>query len=199
MSTHSPPIDDPLHADRTLVAAIARGKQGAFAQLVQQYQRLCWHIIDRLVRHPEDTRELCQEVFLRVHQCLHQYRGESALKSWIAQIAYSIAKRHLERKRIPLAEQLNTDSAEPTQTAPSNALDLATHINDQQMQKALYRAIDALAPLPRTVLMLYHIDELSITEIAAITSLAEGTIKSHLHRSRAQLRSILQGRLGESL
>ena len=90
--------------DQALVNAVLNGSPGAFERLVRDYQKLCWHVIQRMVGHVEDTRELCQETFLLVHQYLHQYRNESALKSWIAQVAYSVAKRHLERKRIPLAE-----------------------------------------------------------------------------------------------
>ena len=90
--------------DRALVDAVLANRAGAFEQLVRDYQGLCWHVIQRMVRHPEDTRELCQEAFLRVHRYLHQYRFDSPLKSWIGQVAYSVARRHLERKRIPVAE-----------------------------------------------------------------------------------------------
>ena len=93
-----------MDADRTLVEAVLANRAGAFEQLVRDYQGLCWHIIQRMVRHPEDTRELCQEAFLRVHRYLQQYRFDSPLKSWIGQVAYSVAKRHLERKRIALAD-----------------------------------------------------------------------------------------------
>ena len=89
--------------DRALVEAVLANRAGAFEQLVRDYQGLCWHIIQRMVKHPEDTRELCQEAFLRVHRYLHQYRFDSPLKSWIGQVAYSVARRHLERKRIALA------------------------------------------------------------------------------------------------
>ena len=60
-----------------------------------------------------------------------------------------------------------------------------------------YRAaMDALPPLQRTVLTLYHLDEAPIAEIAVITGLSEGTIKSHLFRSRQRLRACLEARLG---
>ena len=100
MGSSEPPGID---ADRVLVAAVLR-RARSFETLVHDHQRLCWHIINRMVRHPDDTRELCQDTFLRVHRYLHQYRFESALKTWIGQVAYSVARRHLERKRIPLAE-----------------------------------------------------------------------------------------------
>ena len=90
--------------DRTLVDAVLANAPGAFARLVREYQGLCWHIIHRMVRHPEDTRELCQDTFLKVHQNLHQYRYESALKSWIGRVAYTVALRHLERKSIALVD-----------------------------------------------------------------------------------------------
>ena len=93
-----------MDADRALVEAVLANRAGAFEQLVREYQGLCWHVVQRMVRHPEDTRELCQEAFLRVHRYLHQYRFDSPLKSWIGQVAYSVAKRHLERKRIALAD-----------------------------------------------------------------------------------------------
>jgi RNA polymerase sigma-70 factor (ECF subfamily) len=59
--------------------------------------------------------------------------------------------------------------------------------------------MESLPPLQRTVLTLYHLDELTIPEIASITGLAEGTIKSHLFRSRRQLRGVLERRIGATL
>ena len=51
-----------MDADRALVEAVLANRAGAFEQLVRDYQGLCWYVIQRMVRHPEDTRELCQEV-----------------------------------------------------------------------------------------------------------------------------------------
>jgi RNA polymerase sigma-70 factor (ECF subfamily) len=178
--------------DRNLVTAVLGKVPGAFEQLVRDYQGLCWHIIQRMVRHPEDTRELCQETFLRVHQCLHQYRFDAALKSWIGQVAYSVAKRHLERKRIPLAEPAADADGLSLLDHVGDGFDLETATADDEIARHLHAAIESLPPLQRTVLTLYHLDELPIAEVAAITGLAEGTIKSHLFRSRKLLRDALQ-------
>jgi RNA polymerase sigma-70 factor (ECF subfamily) len=187
----------PANPDRELVDAVLRGAPGAFERLVRDYQGLCWHIVYRMVRHPEDARELCQETFLRVHQCLHQYRYESALKSWIGQVAYSIALRHLQRKRIPLLEPAADDEeiSSPLENL-GDGFDLEQAFGDAQVARRLHAAIDALPPVQRTVLTLYHLEEASIPEIAAITGLASGTIKSHLFRARLRLRTVLEGRLG---
>jgi RNA polymerase sigma-70 factor (ECF subfamily) len=187
-----PGIDD----DRVLVQAVLAGAPGAFETLVRDYQRLCWHIINRMVRHPDDTRELCQDTFLRVHRYLHQYRFESALKSWIGQVAYSVARRHLERKRIPLAEPVGDDDPIAQVELVSDGFDLEAASADNELGALLRAEIEALPPLQRTLLTLYHLDEVPIPEIANITGLAAGTIKSHLFRCRAVLRGRLQARIG---
>jgi DNA-directed RNA polymerase specialized sigma24 family protein len=99
-----PVQQSPEELDRELVTAVLANRPGAFERLVAAHQGLCWHIIYRIVRHPEDARDLCQESFMRVYRYLSGYRYESSLKTWIGRIAYSTAVRHLERKRIPLLE-----------------------------------------------------------------------------------------------
>jgi RNA polymerase sigma factor (sigma-70 family) len=185
-----------IDADRMLVAAVLAGSAGAFETLVRDHQRLCWHIINRMVRHPDDTRELCQDTFLRVHRYLHQYRFESALKTWIGQVAYSVARRHLERKRIPLVEPVGDEDSIGLVEQVPDGFDLEAASANAEIGAALHKEIEALPPLQRTVLTLYHLDELPIAEIARITGLSAGTIKSHLFRCRARLRGRLQERLG---
>lgn len=192
MSNESTSLDE----DRTLAAAVLAGDGRAFERLVRDYQRLCWHVIQRMVRHVEDTRDLCQETFLRVHQYLHQYRGESSLKAWIAQVAYSVAKRHLERKRIPIAEDSEENDGISLLDRAPDAFDLEAATIEGESSGLLHEAIEHLAPLQRTILTLYHLDEMPIGEIAQVTGLAEGTIKSHLFRSRKQLRDALADRMG---
>ncbi len=182
-------------ADAARVAAVLAGAPGAFEALVRDYQRLAWHVVQRMVRHPEDTRELCQDVFLRVHRYLPQYRADAPLKAWIAQVAYSVARRHLERRRIPLADPIDGDALAPAERV-ADAFDLAAAHADDDEARHLHAAIDALPPLQRTLLTLYHLEELPIADIATITGLAEGTIKSHLFRTRKALRAVLEDRIG---
>lgn len=189
-----------MNPDRELVEAVLARRAGAFERLVAEYQGLCWHIIQRLVRHPEghpeDTRELCQETFLRVYQYLHQYRYESALKSWIGRVAYAVGLRHLERRQVPLLDEAGQEQADAALLQESDGFDLEAAWADADLRRRLQAAIEALPPLQRTLLTLYHLDELAIGEIAEITGLAAGTIKSHLFRSRLRLRELLQHRFG---
>ena len=190
-----------MDADRALVEAVLANRPGAFERLVRESQGLCWHVIQRMVRHPEDTRELCQEAFLRVHRYLHQYRYDSPLKSWIGQVAYSVARRHLERKRVPLAEHTFESGADD-----EDGLSLLDNIGDGTdlqaeharpgEERALPAPLEKPPPPPPTILTLYYLEELPIGEIASITGIAEGSIKSHLFRSRQKLRERLESRIG---
>ncbi|MGN6704688.1 MAG: RNA polymerase sigma factor [Rhodanobacter sp.] len=181
--------------DRELVDAVLANRPGAFERLVREHQGLCWHIIQRMVRNPEDARELCQDTFLRVHQCLHQYRGESALKSWIGRVAYTIALRHLQHRRIALVDHGDDDGVALVENL-GDGFDLEAACADEETARLLHAAIEALPPLQRTLLTLYYLEETTIPEIARITGLASGTIKSHLFRSRLRLRGALEARTG---
>ncbi|MGH8147665.1 MAG: RNA polymerase sigma factor [Rhodanobacteraceae bacterium] len=187
-------MDDAREAERELVDAVLANRPGAFERLVREYRGLCWHIIQRMVRNPEDVRELCQDTFLRVYQCLRQYRGECALKSWIGRIAWTIAARHLQRKHIPLVDDADDD--EPLLDNVADRFDLEAAYASDETMRHLQEAIESLPPLQRTLLTLYYLEEMPISDIASVTGMANGTIKSHLFRSRLRLRGALEARAG---
>lgn len=183
-----------MEDDRALVTAVLERAPGAFERLVARHQALVWHLVYRMVRHPEDARELCQDVFLRVHQRLHQYRFESALATWIGRVAFSVASRHLQRKRLPMTE---VDEPEMDAMASvGDGFDLEAACADRETMDHLRGAIDALPPLQRTLVTLYHLDELGIAQIGDITGLPEGTVKNYLFRARQRLRRELETKLG---
>jgi RNA polymerase sigma factor (sigma-70 family) len=181
------------------VRAVLDRQAGAFEALVRDDQKLCWHIVFRMVRDPDDARDLCQEAFLRVHRQLHQFRFECPLKSWIGRLAYSIALRHLERRRAAPVTHLDDEDPSVVDTLADDSFDLEADSSDQQIAQRLREGVDALPAVPRTVVTLFHLEELSIAEIATITGMNEGTIKSHLFRARLTLRDWLRRReLGPS-
>ncbi|MGE4071047.1 MAG: RNA polymerase sigma factor [Lysobacterales bacterium] len=186
-----------MSTDELLVQAVLARQPGAFERLVRAHQGLVWHLLERMVRHPEDTRELSQEVFLRVHQKLEQYRFESSLATWIGRIAFSIATRHLQRKRLPMDEPAAGHEADQdTLDRVSDDFDLAEACSDADLMACVSRELDALPPLQRTLIELYHFEELGIAEISNITGQPEGTVKNSLFRARRRLRERLELAMG---
>ena len=178
--------------DRQLVEAALANRPGAFAALVRQHEKLVWHLVYRMVSHPEDTRELSQEVFLQVYRKLGQFRFESALATWIGRIAFSLAARHVKRNKLPLAEPMREDEEQvsPTERVPDD-FDLAAACEDANLIARVQAAMEELEPLPRSILGMYYQQDLGVAEIAEITALPAGTIKSHLYRTRLRLREVL--------
>ena len=111
--------------DRQLVASVLARAPGAFERLVSRHQALVWHLVYRMVQHPEDARELSQDVFLRVHERLVQFRAESSLATWIGRVAFSVATRHLQRKRLPMADAGADEDASPAWERVADDFDLA--------------------------------------------------------------------------
>jgi RNA polymerase sigma factor (sigma-70 family) len=176
------------------VRAVLDRSPGAFEALVRDYQKLCWHIVFRMVRDADDARDLCQETFLRVHRQLHQFRFECPLKSWIGRIAYSIALRHLERRRAAPVTHFESEGEGAAESLVDESFDLEVASGDEQLAARLREGVDALPAVPRTLVTLYHLEELPICDIATITGMSEGTIKSHLFRARATLGDWLRRR-----
>ena len=189
-------MDEPRAEDRELVTAVLARAPGAFERLVARHQKLVWHLVYRMVQHPEDARDLSQEVFLRVYQRLGQYRFESALATWIGRVAFSVSTRHLQRRKLPIVEAGADDDTGAAWEQVGDGFDLEAACADHELTGLLGQAIERLPAIQRTLVTLYHVDELPIGEIAAITGLPEGTIKNYLFRARAKLRQVLEPKIG---
>lgn len=176
--------------DLTLVKRVLNNEPGSFDELVNQYQKLVWHIISRLVQNSEDTLELSQEVFLQVYNKLGQYKGESQLATWIGRIAYHFAVRFLQKQ----GRQLDECDINSAENETGTDVSQSEHIHHQQMQLQIRAAVEQLPLIQQTVVSLYHLEEMTLYEIAEICDLPQGTIKSHLFRARKRLKQMLQAK-----
>ena len=182
--------------DQELVSAVLAREAGAFERLVARHQKLVWHLVYRMVQHPEDARELCQDVFFRVHERLNQYRFESALSTWIGRVAFSVATRHLQKKKLPMVEPAADDEGGTAWEGVSDGFDLEAACADNEVMGLLGHAIEKLPAIQRTLVTLYHLEEMSIGDIASVTGLPEGTVKNYLFRARSRLRQLLEVGMG---
>jgi RNA polymerase sigma factor (sigma-70 family) len=185
-----------MEQERQLVARVNAGDRGAFRDLITRYERLVCHVVFRMVQDAGDREELCQDVFVRVHRNLATYRFESRLSTWIARIAYNTVLNHLEKKRIPLYEDLDVDDAgrgamdRAAFDAPNPADDAAAG----ELKEFVRARVEELPPLFRTAITLYHLDDMSVGDIAVVMGIPAGTVKSYLFRARSLLKEQLLAR-----
>lgn len=171
--------------ERELVREILLGSNAAFERLVARYSKLAAATIARSVNTREDVVDLTQECFLQVYRYLHTFRFKASLGTWIVQVAQSTAAKHV-RKRHPSLTDDGEVQALLDRISVSPGADET--LSAQQLRDRLARAIARLGPAERIVVKLHYLDEMSISEIKAMTGLPEGTIKSHLSRARDKLR-----------
>jgi len=84
-----------MQTEHEIISRIVNGDMTAFKILVKQYEKLVTYMVYKLVRNKEDTQDLCQDVFMKVYKHLPNFRFQSKLSTWIAQIAYRAALNHL--------------------------------------------------------------------------------------------------------
>lgn len=178
--------------NRSLIEEILRGSQAAFRTFVSRHQWLVSHIVFRMVANAADREDVCQDVFLKVFHNLGSFRHDARVSTWVARIAYNACIDHLQRRKIPLLEDLaGEDGSSPLETIadPAEGADAAAETRD------LFARVQAemayLPPQYRAILTLYHLDEMTYEEIVEITGLPMGTVKNYLFRARRQLRDRL--------
>ena len=167
-------------------------------QLVAQVLGGNTQLVFKMIRHPADRPDVAQEVYLKVFKNLAGFKFQAKLSTWVGQIAYNTCLHYLEKKQlvlVDLSEQPPDDSAvvgRPTPTLVAGPdYDPETTLFDQDLAGILSAAIEQLPPLYRTLVSLYHQQELSYEEIGQITSLPDGTVKNYLFRARKQLKQNL--------
>lgn len=178
---------------RLLVKKTLAGNRKAFESIIEQHQRLVSHVVFRMVHNPADQEDVCQDVFLKVYQNLGGFQFESKLSTWIAKIAYNTCLNHLEKKKVPLYDDLSPDERS-LDSVPGGAAQPDELAEGKEIAVLLRSEIDRMPVHYRTILTLYHLDQMSYKEIGQITDLPEGTVKSHLFRARRLLKARLMTR-----
>lgn len=168
--------------ENDLIEQVIKGNEQAFRFLVKQYERLVFHVACRVLDRQEDLEDLCQEVFIKVHNKLPEFRRDSKLSTWIATIAYRLSVNYVNRKKI-LSFHLD-DSSERTRDNFINTETPSDSVERTETRELINKVINSIPEKYRTVLSLYHIEEYSYEEIGKITGLPEGTVKNYIFRAR---------------
>jgi RNA polymerase sigma-70 factor (ECF subfamily) len=188
--------------DQQLVAQVLAGNTAAFGHVVRRTEGLVTQLVFKLIRHPADRPDIAQEVYLKVFKNLAGFKFQAKLSTWVGQITYNTCLHYLEKKQLVLLDPAETgpdDSPADGHRAPPALVagpdyDPEAALFDQDLAGILGSAIEQLPPLYRTLISLYHQQELSYEEIAQITSLPDGTVKNYLFRARKLLKQQLLAR-----
>ena len=172
-----------------LIQQICNGNPQAFRYLVKQYERLVFHVAAKLLNRQEDLEDVCQEVFVKVHQKLPDFRGDSKLSTWIATIAYRISVNHLKKRKYGV--EIDDDERDFLHEDMITNEHPEQIVEKEELKKYVRKMVDRLPEQYKTVLSLYHLEEMGYKEIVEITGLPEGTVKNYIFRARKMLKDLI--------
>lgn len=191
--------------EAVFIARLVARDEAAFSELVTVYERRVFALVHRMLGRRDEAEDLSQEVFVQVFKSIDQFRGDAKLSTWIYRIAVNLCKNramYLSRRHANSHDDIDAmvDRA-PLSMAKGAAVSNVSRpdelVEGMQMEVIVKAAIAKLEPDFREVLVLRDVEDLSYEEIVAITGLPEGTVKSRIHRARAQLRALIERALKE--
>jgi RNA polymerase sigma-70 factor (ECF subfamily) len=184
--------------DQEVVRRAGGGEEAAYRELLRRYQGPVFSLIYRMVRDRALAEDLAQETFVKALNALDTYRPEFKFSSWLFKIANNVAIDHLRRRQL---ETLSLDGGpdaltprevdESRPVVPDRSETPLQEVEARELGAALERAIGKLRPEYRACIILRHIEDRPYEDIAEILDLPLGTVKTYLHRARAELKEIL--------
>lgn len=182
--------------DREIINQVLQGNTQLFALLVEKYQKSIFNYVFRLVRQKQEAEDLAQETFVKAFFALSKYDNSYQFSTWIFRIALNLCRDHFRKKKGPLFslhEPIGDDeNSELADMIEQQAfLDPDGEVLNQELRTKLEKAIDQLPFKFKQVVILRHLENLSYEEIAQVTGLPIGTVKTYLHRARKTLRKEL--------
>ncbi len=177
--------------DAELVARTVAGAEEAFRDLVLRYQRPVYNLIVRMVRDPALAEDLAQDVFVKAYTRLSTYDPRHRFSSWIFTIAHNTVIDWVRRGRllaVPLDDVHESERNrlfDRTDRGPEEAA------VQSDLADAIDGALDRLRPEYRQAIVLRYHEELSHEEISRVMRIPVGTVKTFLHRGRAELARLL--------
>ncbi len=178
--------------EKTLVEAAQAGDLAAFNELVLKYQDQAYNVAYRLLNDAESAADAVQESFFKVYRRIEQYRGGS-FRAWLLRIVTNTCYDTLRLRKRHYASCLDSETLPPDRDRRLSDLRSSPHddVVRRELNSLLTRAIMQLPPGQRTVLVMCDVEGFEYHEVADMTGLALGTVKSRLSRARTKVRGLL--------
>jgi len=199
---------DPSAAiEAAFVKRLCARDETAFNELVRLYERRIHALVYRMLGHRHEAEEITQEVFVQVFKSVDQFRGDCKLSTWLFRVAVNLCKNRIKyhARRGGGAHQDYDAIAEGNAAADAKGVSVGTVdrpdelVAGLQLEHIVRQAIAQIDADFRELVILRDVEDLSYDEIAAVTELPRGTVKSRIHRGREQLKALVERMLGEKL
>jgi RNA polymerase sigma-70 factor (ECF subfamily) len=173
--------------EQQLVQQAQAGDTAAFAALVEMHGQFVYNLALRTLNNTQEAEDVAQETFVRAWQGLAHFRAAAQLRTWLYRITTNLCYNRLPRLKADLEALVPANAVLlPERTRPVEVEMITAELREQ-----IYTAVDQLPETYRLLITLRHTDGYSYEEIAEITQMPLGTVKTALFRARQQLREAL--------
>ncbi len=182
--------------EKQLIASVRTGDQAALRQLVDLHKDRLHSFIWRMTRHEQDAEDICQDAFLRAFASLDTFSDEYRFSTWLFTIGYRLCLNSLRRKHAITGDVDIESLTVATSETPATMLESK---EAAELRETVWGAVDQLTPVQRATVLLFYRHELSCQDISRILDVPTPTVKSHLHRARGRLETMLESLREEDL
>lgn len=190
-------LDLERDSDNALVRRAREGDYSAFEQLFDRHRQLVYRFAYQMVPRRDDAEDIVQEAFVRAYQNLHRYRDEAKFTTWLLRIVSNLCtdQARMSQRRTALEQQEAADSLGWMTRGVTE--DPVENLDGERRVLALRKALNALPPHHRTVIVLRDIEEREYSDIAQILGCTVGGAKLRVLRARRALRDRVAPLLGD--
>jgi len=191
-------VIDTDRTDQELVRLCLKGQERAAHELVSRYQRPVFSFIFRMVRDRELAEDLAQDTFVRAFDRLAQYDPGYKFSSWLFKVGHNLTVDHIRRRELDTVsihgapDAVTSDQQEATSVTLESEFERPDELLEaRELGASIEEAIERLRPEYRTAILLRHVEGYSYDEISEVMEIPLGTVKTYIHRARAELQDML--------
>lgn len=185
-------VNESIPTDRDLIARTLEGDGGAFAVLVDRFQRKIYRVAYAIVRNDVEADTVTQDTFIQAYTHLSRFQGRSEFQTWLTRIAINRSRDSLRRRRfISFFNGEPDEEREGVLELVDDRPDPEREIMAHQLRAAIEKAERRLSPQQKVIFRLRHYEDYSLEEIAAALHLRAGTVRAHLFRAIHKIRQEL--------
>ncbi len=186
--------------DRQLAQWACEGRERAFREILTRYERPVFSLVYRMIRDRSRAEDVAQEAFIKAFNAIQSYNPSYKFSSWMFKIANNLAIDHLRRRELDTVSIHGSAHADSNEEAERSRITLVDegespeeYVENRELGSQIERAMGRLRPEYRTAIVLRHVEGHSYEEISQVMEVPLGTVKTYIHRARAELKELLAG------
>jgi RNA polymerase sigma-70 factor (ECF subfamily) len=185
----------PRSDETDLVARLKQGDESAFSTIVETRKDLVYNTALGLLQNTGDAEDITQEVFIKVYESVHQFKGESAFSTWLYRIAVTksleMIRNRKRKKRFAFITGLFGDDNQPRHEPP-DFVHPGVQLDNRERASMLFKAITKLPDNQRIAFTLHKVEGVPYQEISEVMNITVSAVESLIHRAKANLRKSLE-------